>query len=86
MAESKKPTEELQLEWLHSGATAFSSETSPSCGEAPGKIGNFGGLGWIAEASISEEPGAEKLHAGICAGAAGQLAVLPRWNLIAPSI
>ena len=29
------------------------------------------GLGWIAEASISEEPGAGKLHAGICAGAAG---------------
>ena len=30
------------------------------------------------EASISEEPGAGKRHAGICAGAVGQLAVLPR--------
>jgi len=30
-----------------------------------------GGLGWIAEASISEEPSAEKPHAGICAGTAG---------------
>ena len=36
-------------------------------------------LGLIAEASIPEEPGAGKLHAGICAGAVGQLAVLPRW-------
>jgi RNA-directed DNA polymerase len=31
----------------------------------------FGGLGRIAEASISEEPGARKPHAGICAGAVG---------------
>jgi len=30
-----------------------------------------------AEANSSEEPGAEKLHAGICKGAVGQLAVLP---------
>lgn len=28
-------------------------------------------------ARSSEEPGAEKLHAGICEGAVGQLAVLP---------
>ena len=34
-----------------------------------------------AEASIPEEPGAGKLHAGICAGAVGQLAVLPRCQL-----
>jgi len=31
-----------------------------------------------AEASIPEEPGARKPHAGICAGAVGQPAVLPR--------
>jgi hypothetical protein len=31
----------------------------------------------IAEASILEEPGAVIPHAGICAGAAGQPAVLP---------
>jgi hypothetical protein len=30
-------------------------------------------LGLAAEASIHEEPGAGKLHAGICAGAVGQL-------------
>lgn len=30
-----------------------------------------------AEARILEEPGAVILHAGICEGAAGQLAVLP---------
>jgi hypothetical protein len=30
-----------------------------------------------AEANSSEEPGAEKLHAGICEGAVGKLAVLP---------
>ena len=33
----------------------------------------------ITEASISEKSGAGILHAGICTGAAGQLAVLPRW-------
>ena len=32
----------------------------------------------IAEASISEEPGAGKPHAGIRAGGVGQLASLPR--------
>jgi hypothetical protein len=31
-------------------------------------------------ASISEEPGAEKPHAGICAGVAEQSATLPRPN------
>lgn len=31
-----------------------------------------------AEASDFEEPGAGKPHAGICEGAAGQPAVLPR--------
>jgi hypothetical protein len=34
----------------------------------------------FAEASLSEEPGAGKLHAGISAGAVGQLVVLPRWR------
>src|SRR5262249_33304204 len=34
-----------------------------------------------AEARRTEEPGAGKLHAGICAGAVGQPAVLPRWPL-----
>ena len=41
----------------------------------------FGGrppLSLHAAASICEEPGAGKPHAGICAGAVGQLAVLPR--------
>jgi hypothetical protein len=31
------------------------------------------------KASDTEEPGAVILHAGICAGAVGQLAVLPRF-------
>jgi hypothetical protein len=31
--------------------------------------GGFDGLGWNAEASISEEPGARKPRAGICARA-----------------
>ena len=33
----------------------------------------------MCEASNFEEPGAVVSHAGICAGAAGQLAVLPLW-------
>lgn len=37
--------------------------------------------GLIAEASILEEPGAGVSHAGICAGAVGQLAVQPRYHL-----
>ena len=32
-------------------------------------------------ARLPEEPGAGKLHAGICAGAVGSLAVLPRCQL-----
>ena len=39
------------------------------------------GLDWTAEASIAEEPSAGILHAGICAGAAGELTVLPRWRM-----
>ena len=34
-----------------------------------------------AEARIPEEPGAGNPHAGICAGAVGQLAVLPRCSM-----
>ena len=34
----------------------------------------------FSEASLSEEPGAGKLHAGICAGGVRQLAGLPRWR------
>ncbi|MCX6928928.1 MAG: hypothetical protein NT154_37815, partial [Verrucomicrobia bacterium] len=34
--------------------------------------------GRVHEASCSEEPGAGKLHAGICEGGAGQPASLPR--------
>ena len=33
--------------------------------------GHCNGLSWNAEASRTEEPGAGKSHAGICAGAAG---------------
>ena len=37
----------------------------------------------FAEARLSEEPGAGKLHAGICAGgAAGKPAVLSRWRRV----
>jgi hypothetical protein len=34
----------------------------------------------MGEASHFEEPRAVVPHAGICAGAVGQLAVLPRWQ------
>ena len=40
-------------------------------GIAEKAFGNFNSLSLIAEASIPEEPGAGKLHAGICAGAVG---------------
>ena len=36
--------------------------------------------GAFVEARLSEEPGAGKPYAGICAGAVGRLAVLPRWQ------
>jgi hypothetical protein len=36
-----------------------------------GKGGDFVSFGLITEASITEEPGAGKLYAGICAGAVG---------------
>jgi len=35
----------------------------------------------MADARMPEEPGASTPHAGICAGAVGSLAVLPRWPL-----
>jgi hypothetical protein len=38
----------------------------------------------LCEASHFEEPRAVVPHAGICAGAAGQLAVLPRWGKMEP--
>jgi len=43
----------------------------------PERIAMFRTLFGIAEASITEEPGAGIPHAGICAGAVGQLTVLP---------
>ncbi|MBU0704746.1 MAG: hypothetical protein KKC18_12870 [Chloroflexi bacterium] len=49
-----------------------SMELTSSAGYAPlRRVEACGGLSWIAEASISEEPGAGKPHAGICVGAVG---------------
>jgi hypothetical protein len=40
----------------------------------------------VHEASCSEEPGAGKLHAGICEGGAGQPASLPRQESLVTEI
>jgi hypothetical protein len=64
--------EELQLGGFHGGGGEVWGRAASDCSAAKAEIGDFGGLGWIAEASISEEPGAEKLHAGIVRGPLGR--------------
>jgi Group II intron, maturase-specific domain len=55
--------------WVSSRATlALCHRTTTDRGATPEAGGHFAGLSRLAAASISEEPGAAKLHAGICAG------------------
>jgi hypothetical protein len=46
-------------------------QAATDCRASTDEKGNCNGLSWNAEASRTEEPGAGKPHAGICAGAAG---------------
>jgi hypothetical protein len=69
VAESPQPAAQLHVARLQRAAPPLSGRPATPCGApAPSHVGS---LGWIAEASLLEEPGAGKLHAGICAGAAG---------------
>ena len=70
VAKSSKPTPELQLERLRATTKALQSRTTTNHRSASDETASTN-LGRIAEASILEEPGAGKPHAGICAGAVG---------------
>ena len=56
---------------LHRTAPPLSGRTAAPRRAPENATGHFGSIGRIAEASLPEEPGAGKLHAGICAGAVG---------------
>ena len=56
---------------LTAGDSEEGQRATTDCWTSKGEKGSFHTLGWNAEASISEEPGAGKPHAGICAGAVG---------------
>ena len=71
MAKPTQPTAQFQLARVPGTPEALSGRTTTDCRTAKDEKGRFVGLSWIAEASILEEPGAGKPHAGICAGAVG---------------
>src|SRR5882757_3342555 len=67
VAESTQPAPELQLGWLPRTTSALRARSATH----RRAFHTRPTLGLPAEASINEEPGAGKLHAGICAGAVG---------------
>src|SRR5512134_1830062 len=71
-AESEEPYDLGEVQRL---AEAISAGGTPNHGESISADGACGGL-LSAEARVTEEPGAGKPHAGICAG--GAWASLPR--------
>ena len=71
MAKPAQPTTQFQLARVPGTLKALPSRTTTDCRTAKDEKGSFAGLSRIAEASIPEEPGARKPHAGICAGAVG---------------
>jgi hypothetical protein len=72
MVESPQSAAKLQLDRLHR-RTRIVRHPNASLS----KITKSPIMTLDAEARILEEPGAVILHAGICEGAAGQLAILP---------
>ena len=70
MAEPTESTTKLQLGRVRSATSTLQDRTTTNQetgqDEATATV-----LSWNAEASISEEPGAGKPHAGFCAGAVG---------------
>ena len=71
MAKSAQPAAQFQLARVPGTPEALPSRTTTDCRAAKDEKSNFAGLTRIAEASILEEPGAGKPHAGIWAGAVG---------------
>ena len=72
MAEQAESTSELQLGNVQGVPETIRDSTAQNPGAVQqDKSGNSIALNQLAEASITEEPGAGKPHAGICAGVAG---------------
>jgi hypothetical protein len=79
VAQPASPTAPVHLGGRQGAARALYGRATTDGGATQAQVGRFQGLGRIADARIPEAPGARTPHAGICAGAVGSLAVLPRW-------
>src|SRR5262245_6102000 len=71
VAQSAQPTPQLYVARLHGSAGALQSCPTTDRRTAQDETGNPLDRSRLAEARITEEPGARKPHAGICAGAVG---------------
>src|SRR5262249_28848920 len=71
VAQSTKPTPQLHVARLHRSPGALQSCPTTDRRTTQDETGSPQDLNRLAGASISEEPGARKPHAGICAGAVG---------------
>jgi hypothetical protein len=79
VGESPQPAAKLHVARLHRTAPPLSGRTAAPRRAPEHATGHVGSIGRIAAARLPEAPGAGTLHAGICAGAVGSPAVLPRW-------
>jgi hypothetical protein len=79
VAQPAEPTPQLHVARLHSGPGALQSGPPTDRWTTQDEPGNPHAVSRPATASLAEEPGARKPHAGLWAGAVGSLAVLPRW-------
>jgi hypothetical protein len=71
VAQSTQSTAKLQLDRLLGIAPTLSSRTTTHCRATEDEKGGSESFGLIVEVSISEEPGAGKSCAQICAGTVG---------------
>ena len=71
VAQSAQPTPQLHLARLHGSVGALQSCPTTDRRTTQDETGSPQDLSRPAVASIAEEPGARKPHAGICAGAVG---------------
>jgi hypothetical protein len=71
VAEQKKSEAELHMGNVQRSLETISNSTTTNCSKIQDQTSGLRTLSQLAEASITEEPGAGKPHAGICAGVAG---------------
>ena len=71
MLEQTEPAIEFYMGNVQRIPATIWNFTVKSCSAISSKTSNLIDLNQLAEANITEEPGAGKPHAGICAGVAG---------------